>query len=147
MLLLGTIIGKLHEICLYGLLVNIISIVCKKVDISTLWNAAMHVDNFATFFYAYLFWASVLFIPIAVIGALYTKYVDKGEGLSFASDKLLVILFAHIGEELLGLVLTPFWFLKDLIKHTLRGIWKKIDYIMYAVEVIVIVIGVFFVIL
>jgi hypothetical protein len=82
----------------------------------------------------------VLFIPIAIIGAFATKYGDGGEGLTFGSDNIVVIVFAHIGEELLGLFLTPFWFLKDLFTKNFNG-WKIFDYMTYAIEIIIIIIG------
>ena len=93
-------------------------------------------------FLAFLFWACVLFIPIAIIGAFETKYGDGGEGLSFKSDNLFVIFFAHIAEEILGLFLTPFWFLIDLFRKRLDDDGKAVDYITYVIELIFFGIGI-----
>ena len=135
-------IGKLHEISLYGLITNIICLCTGRTNFSTLFEAAFHPEGFAMFFQAYLFWASVAFIPLAIIGAFSTRFADGGEGLTFNSDNLVVIAFAHIAEELLGLLLTPFWFLKDLFTKKLDDGWKVFDYITYAIEIIFILIGV-----
>ena len=134
-------IGKLHEISLYGLISALISLFGGKADISSLYSAAFNVSDFKTFFFAYLFWASVAFLPIAFIGSIATKYSDHGEGLTFQSDNILVIIFAHIAEELLGIIATPFWFLRDLFTHNLDGGWKIFDYVTYAIEIVFIVIG------
>lgn len=77
-----------------------------------------------------------MFVPIAIIGSFATKYGDDGEGLSFKSKNLFVIFFAHIAEEILGLFLTPFWFLIDFFKKRLDDGGKAIDYITYAIELI-----------
>ena len=87
------------------------------------------------------FLACVLFIPIAVIGAFAAKYGDGGEGLTFKSDNLFVIFFAHIAEEILGLFLTPFWFLIDLFRKRLDD-GKAVDYITYVIELIFFGIGI-----
>lgn len=134
-------IGKLHELSLYGLISALISLLSGKASIPSLYNAGFHVSDFATFFLAYLFWASVAFIPIALIGGFATRYVDNGKGLTFHSSNLLVIIFAHIAEELLGLVATPFWFLKDLFTRNLGDRWKAFDYITYTIELLFIVMG------
>ena len=135
------LIGKLHEISLYGLISTIICLVNQLTSFDILWISAFEVTSFISFFEAYLFWSSVLFIPLAIIGAFATKYVDDGEGLLFDSDNIFVIIFAHIAEELLGLILTPFWFLKDLFTQDLNEAWKIIDYITYAIEIVFIFIG------
>lgn len=135
-------LGKLHEISLYGLITNIICLCTGRTRFSTLFEAAFHPDGFAMFFQAYLFWASVLFIPLAIIGAFATKFGDNGEGLTFKSNNIFVIVFAHIAEELLGLICTPFWFLKDLFTKNLDDGWKIFDYITYAIELIFILIGI-----
>lgn len=137
-----SIIGKFHELSLYGLITTIVCLFTGKTSLSTLWEAATHPDSFVMFFNCFLFWASVLFIPIAIIGAFATKYGDGGEGLTFKSDNLAVIAFAHIAEELLGLLLTPFWFLKDLFTKNLDDGWKIFDYITYAIELLFIFISV-----
>lgn len=135
-------IGKLHEISLYGLITNIICLCTGKISFSKLYEAAFHVNDFEMFFQSYLFWASVLFIPLAIIGTFATKYGDGGKGLTFKSDNLFVIVFAHIAEELLGLFLTPFWFLKDLFTRSLNDGWKIFDYVTYVIELVFILIGV-----
>lgn len=136
-----SVIGKFHEISLYGLITTITCLFTGRTSFSALWNAATNVDSFSTFFNAFMFWASALYIPIAIIGAFATKYGDNGEGLTFNSDNLAVIAFAHIAEELLGLILTPFWFLKDLFTRNFDG-WKILDYITYAIELLFLFIGV-----
>jgi hypothetical protein len=135
-----SIIGKLHEMSMYGLISAGIAFFSGKVSLSTMQQAALHPANFEDVFVCYLFWASVLFIPIAVIGAFSTKYGDGGEGLTFASSNIVVILFSHIAEELLGLISTPFWFLKDLFTRNFDRP-KILDYVLYVIEIIFIVIG------
>ena len=135
-----SIVGKLHEISLYGLISTGIAFVSGEVSFSTMQQAALHPENFVDVFVCYLFWASVLFIPIAVIGAFSTKYGDGGEGLTFVSGNIVVILFSHIAEELLGLISTPFWFLKDLFTRNFDRP-KILDYVLYVIEIIFIVIG------
>ena len=83
-----------------------------------------------------------MYIPIAIIGAFATKYGDGGEGLSFKSDNIIVIIFAHIAEEILGLFLTPFWFLVDLFKKRLDDDGKVVDYITYVIELVFFSIGI-----
>ena len=61
----------------------------------------------------------------------------------YTSHNIVVIIFAHIAEEILGIVLTPFWFLRDIFTHNMDDDWKIWDYITYAIEWIVIFIGVF----
>lgn len=134
-------IGKLHEISLYGLISAVVALICGKATFSSLYQASVHITNFSSFFLCYLFWASVAFLPIAVIGSFATKYSDDGEGLTFQSNNLAVIFFAHIAEEILGLISTPFWFLRDLFTHNLDDGWKIFDYISYFVELIFIAIG------
>lgn len=132
-----SIIGKIHEISLYGLITSVICL-CTK----TLWESAFVVEGFLTFFQAYLFWSMVIFIPIAIVGAFATKYVDGGEGLTFVSDNIVIIFFSHIAEELFGLILTPFWFLKDLFTKNFNA-WKIVDYVTYSVELLFISVGIF----
>ena len=133
-----SIIGKLHEISLYGLITTIIF--KEKVSFAQLLQASTEITSYTTFFYSFLFWASVLYVPIAIIGAFATKYGDGGEGLTFDSDNIFVIIFAHVAEELLGLFLTPFWFLKDLFTQDFDG-WKIFDYITYALELLFFSVG------
>lgn len=133
-------VGKTHEISFYGLCANIACLICGKVSFDDLWYAALHPNGFLNVFLCYLFWASVLFIPIAVIGAFATKYEDGGMGLTFGSSNIVVIMFAHLGEEILGLVITPLWFLKDLFTKSLTGT-KIADYVLYIIELIFIATG------
>jgi len=135
-------VGKLHEISFYGLIAAIVSLASGKVSLSDLWYAAFHPESFLTVFECFLFWASALFVPIAIIGAFSTKYSDGGWGLTFGSDNILVIIFAHIAEEILGIIATPFWFLKDLFAKELND-EKILDYVTYVIELIFIVVGLF----
>ena len=135
-----SVIGTLHEFSFYGLLTTLFCLVQEKISIEILWNSAFHPEGFLEVFYAYLFWASVLFIPIALIGALYTKFVDDGEGLTFDSENLIIIFFGHIIEEILGLVLTPIWFIKYIITDDL-DFWRVVDTLVYVVLLIFIGIG------
>lgn len=137
-----SILGKFHEISFYSLILTIICLCAGKATFSAVWNAKLNVTNFSTFFLAFLFWACVLFIPIAIIGAFATKYGDGGEGLSFKSDNIIVIIFAHIAEEILGLFLTPFWFLVDFFKKRLDDDGKAVDCITYVVELIFFAVGI-----
>ncbi len=137
-----SIIGKFHEISFYSLISAIICLCTGKTSFAALWDAKLNITGFSTFFLAFLFWACVLFIPIAIIGAFATKYGDGGEGLSFKSGNVVVIIFAHIAEEIMGLFLTPFWFLVDLFKKRLDDDGKAVDYITYAIELIFLAIGI-----
>lgn len=137
-----SILGKIHEISFYSLLSTIICLCTGKTTFTALWDAKLNVTSFSTFFLAFLFWACVLFIPIAIVGAFATKYGDAGEGLSFKSDNLFVIIFAHIAEEILGLFLSPFWFLIDFFKQRLDDDGKIADYITYVIELIFFAIGI-----
>ena len=78
----------------------------------------------------------IVYLIIAIIGAFSTKYADEGEGLSFFSDNIIVIMFAHIAEELLGIICTPFWFLRDLFTKELTFI-KLVDYVTFTIEVLI----------
>lgn len=135
-----SIIGKLHEISFYGLIVTIVCLITKTLSINTLLQASIHPSSFSTVFICYLFWSTVLYIPIALVGAFSTKYRDGGEGLLFTSNHIWVIIFSHIAEEILGLILTPFWFLKDAFTKEFT-VWKVVDYIMYFCELVFIAIG------
>ena len=137
-----SIIGKLHEISFYGIVTSLVCLVGKLITFSDLKNSAIHVSSFQSLFYSYLFWSIIVFIPIAIIGGFYTKYYDHGEGLSFKSDNIIVIIFAHIAEELLGLFLSPFWFLRDLFTKNL-SVGKVVDYALYCVELIFIFMGLY----
>lgn len=137
--------GKVHEISFYGLCTTIACLCLGYVTIEQLWFAAFHPEGFLNIFLCYLFWASALFIPVAIIGAFATKYEDDGAGLSFASDNIFVIIFAHIAEEILGLFLTPFWFLIDLFSKRLTE-EKSFDYILYLTELVFVSVGLFFLI-
>lgn len=114
-----SVLGKLHEISFYSFISTIICLCTGKTKVSALWKAKLNITSFSTFFLAFLFWGCVLFIPIAIVSAFATKYGDNGEGLSFKSNNLFVIFFAHIAEEILGLFLSPFWFLVDFFRKRL----------------------------
>lgn len=90
-----SIIGKLHELSMYGLISSIICLFNEKISLTDLVHAGFHVEGVTTLFEAYMFWGTVLFIPIAVVGAFATKYGDHGEGLTFDSDNIVVIIFAQ----------------------------------------------------
>jgi hypothetical protein len=137
-----SILGKFHEISFYSLISTIVCLCTGKTTFAVLWGAKLNVTSFSTFFLTFLFWACVLFIPIAIIGAFATKYGDDGEGLLFKSDNIVVIIFAHIAEEILGLFLTPLWFLVDLFKKRLDDDGKAVDYIAYVVELIFFAVGI-----
>lgn len=138
-----SLIGKLHEISLYGLICAIVCLIEKKVTTAILWNAKFEFATFNDFFFTYMFWASVAFIPIAIIGGICTRVFDDGEGLTFGSDNVFVIVFAHIAEDILGLILTPIWFIKDLVTGELEG-FKVIDYILWVIEIAYIALNMFF---
>lgn len=137
-----SILGKFHEISFYAFLSTIICLCTGRVTFADFWEVKLNVTSFSTFFLAFLFWASILFVPVAIIGAFSTKYGDGGEGLTFKSDNLFVIFFAHIAEEILGLFLTPFWFLIDLFKKRLDDDGKVFDYITYVIELMFFGIGI-----
>ena len=141
-----SILGKLHEISFYGLVMTVIALVTNKITVSELISARAQVGSFPELFLCVLFWCTVLFIPIAIVGAFATKYADDGEGLSFMSDNLFVIFFAHIAEEILGLVRTPVWFLRDLFSGEL-SFWGVFDTVTYVIELVFFVIGSFIIIL
>ena len=135
-----SILGKLHELSLYGVVATIICFVRNRINVTGLIAVARNVSNFSDLFKCYMFWSCVLFIPLAIIGAYGTKYLDEGEGLSFNSDNIIVILFAHIAEDLLGLLLSPFWFLKAYFTKEL-SFWSITDFILYAAALVFIVVG------
>ena len=135
------IVGKLHEISFYGLLTAIVLCIAGLTTPEQLWACAFSVSNFQTFFFCYLAWAAILFIPIAIIGAFATKYRDGGMGLSFASNNIFIIIMAHIGEEILGLICTPFWFLMHLFTKQMYG-ERIFDYISWAILIAFIVAGI-----
>jgi hypothetical protein len=114
-------LGKIHEIALYTLITSVIVMVIGRP----------HLIYFLFFGCALFF-----FLLISIIGAVCTKYFDKGEGLTFQSDNVVVIMFAHLAEEILGLVLTPLWFIRDVITDKFDDAWKIFDYVSYYVEVI-----------
>lgn len=111
-------IGKLHEIAFYALL-TVIGCFMKGTMSSKI-----------------LLWTAVVYVVIAVIGAFSTKYSDEGIGISFISDNIIVIMFAHIAEEILGIIFTPFCFLRDLFSKELTFI-NILDYITFTIEVII----------
>lgn len=137
------IIGKLHEISFYGLVSTIIVVVLKIASATSLLHSSIHPEGFKGIFLCYLFWCCVLFLPIALLGALDTKKNDNGRGLSFVSHNIIVIIFAHIGEEIYSLVLSPFWLIKDIIKKSFDK-EKIFDYVTFFIEIIFTIIGFLF---
>ena len=53
-----------------------------------------------------------------------------------------VLFIPHIAEEILGLFLTPFWFLIDLFRKRLDDDGKAVDYITYGIELVFFGIGI-----
>lgn len=136
-----SVLGKFHEITFYGLISSIVALVCDKLSLDRWADASIHVaPGFLGFFISFLFWASILFIPIGIIDAFFTKYSDHGEGLSFNSNHLLIIFFAHIGEEIAGLFCSPFWFLRDVFTKNWNA-GKILDYSLYFIELVFMVTG------
>lgn len=134
-------LGKIHEVFLYGLISAIACIFTGLIGFDDLLSHAILPTGVPDYFLFYLFWSIAGFIPISVICAFATKYADNGEGLLFQSSSIVIIMFGHLFEDLLGLIGTPFWFLRDLFTHELGG-WKTIDYIFYLILVIFIASGV-----
>ena len=113
------VIGMSHEFSFYGVLAALYCLLTHKTTITSMKYYAFHPQWFTGLFQAYLFWSCILFIPIAIVGAFETKYLDSGKGLTFDSDNILVIIFAHIAEDILALFLSVFWFLKDFFSGNL----------------------------
>ena len=134
-------LGKLHEICLYGLYATIACLATGLASLNELLGASLHPAGFTGIFLCFLFWTSVLFVPLSIVGAFATKYAHGGEGLTFFSNNLFVIAFSHIAEDTLGLVLSPFWFLRDLFTHDF-DVAKIVDYAIYAIELAFIIVGI-----
>ena len=79
-------------------------------------------------------------MPVAIIVAIRTKQND--DGLTFTSNHVFVIIFAHIAEEILGLLLTPFW----ALRYTINKDWefyRALDTILYLIEVLLILGGLY----
>ena len=55
-------------------------------------------------------------------------------------------MFAHIFEDLCGIVCSPFWLLKDVFMHNMDP-WKIVDYSIYFLLVVFIAVGVVFLII
>ena len=141
-------VGKLHEISFYGLIAAVLCVVMGWTTIGEMCAYAFNPLGWPDLFLAYMFWASVCFIPLAILGAILTKVIDSGEGLSFKSNKILVIMFAHIAEEIIGLVATPIWFFKEIIcvifHHPKESdSWKIIDFATYFIEIAFIAVGLY----
>lgn len=135
------ILGKIHEVFSYGLVVAMVCLATGTVSWAGLASCALHPNGAPAYFLFYLFWSSVGFIPISVVCAFATKYADSGKGLLFTSDSIVIIMFGHLFEDLLGFVASPFWFLRDIFTHDIN-FWKVVDYIIYFALVIFIVVGV-----
>ena len=135
------LLGKVHEVFSYGLFAAIACVVTGLTDIPSLISCSLAPSGVPNYFQFYLFWASVGFIPVAVICAFGTKYADNGEGLLFTSDNIVIIMFGHLVEDALGIMGTPFWFLKDVFTHD-WDTWKVVDYVFYLLLIAFIVLGV-----
>lgn len=136
-------LDKIHEIAFYGVMSLIICLTNGSVTVENLILSCFNIRDFITFFQAYMSWSFVLFLPISISNAFSTKYKYDGAGIGFFSDKILIIMFANIGREILGLILTPFWFLKDLFTKNLDNGWKVFDYFTYLLEILFVVFGLF----
>lgn len=130
-----------HEIAFYGLVTSIVLMFLHYIDFSQLYMCAFHPVTFEQIFCCYLFWSTTLFIPISVICAFQTKYEDKGIALYFYSEKILIIMFGHIAEEIIGLVLAPFWFLMQLFSGDLT-LGRIVDYVLLLLELLFIFFGI-----
>lgn len=64
----------------------------------------------------------------------------------FSSQSIVIIMFAHIFEDLCGIVCSPFWLLKDVFMHNMDP-WKIVDYSIYFLLVVFIAVGVVFLII
>lgn len=131
-------IGSLHQTSFYGLIVTIYCLLTDKISISVLAASAFHPKGITGIFLCYLFWATLLFVPIAIIGSFLTR--ENDDGLTFSSDNIFVIIFAHIAEEILGILLTPIWFVKDCLTQNFDS-WKILDYFIYFLTAFFIGIG------
>lgn len=134
-------LGKVHEVFSYGLVAVIACLASGIVGFDALVGSALNPAGSPNYFLFYLFWSLIGFIPVSVICAFSTKYIDKGEGLLFSSNSIVIIMFGHLFEDLLGIVGTPFWFLRDLFTHRLGG-WKTVDYLIYLALIVFIATGV-----
>lgn len=134
-------LGKAHEVFSYGLIAAIACVATGLTDLSSLIACALKPAGVPSYFLFYLFWSSAGFIPVALVCAFGTKYADDGEGLLFTSDNIVIIMFGHIVEDVLGIVGTPFWFLKDVFTRD-WDFWKIVDYVFYLLLVVFIVVGV-----
>ena len=128
-------LGKLHEVFSYGLISAVVCLCFGLVDFPSLASCAFAPVGIPNYFGFYMFWTLVGFLPISVVCAFATKYADNGDGLLFHSDSIVIIMFGHLFEDILGLFGTPFWFLKDLFSHSLGG-WKTADYAFYLVLIL-----------
>lgn len=83
-------IGKLHEISLYGIISFVVNLIRGTTTFSSVHSSGFNPEGFVGIFEAYMYWALVLYIPIAIVCAFYTKFADDGEGLLFTSDNIFV---------------------------------------------------------
>lgn len=125
------VFAKLHEVVFYGLVSTVVCVCAGILAPTDLFAKTSGLEGFSMFYATYLFWACVLFIPVAFICAMATKYVDHGDGLLFSSSNVAIIVFGHIVEEVLGIVLGPVWLAKDFFTHNLKDFWKVADHILY----------------
>lgn len=134
-------LGKIHEVFSYGLIATIVCLATGLTTTSEIMSHALQPVGIPSYYLFFLFWAVVGFFPVCIICAFGTKYGDGGEGLLFTSDSIVIIIFGHFFEDLLGIVGTPFWFLKDFFTNN-WDFWKVADYVIYLLLVTFIVSGV-----
>ena len=139
-------LGKVHEVFSYGLVATITCLIAGLTTITEILSYALQPAGVPAYFLFYLFWATFGFIPISVICAFATKYGDGGEGLLFTSDSIVIIMFGHFFEDLLGMVGSPFWFLKDLFTNNWDS-WKIADYFIYLLLIALIASGIVFLVI
>lgn len=123
-------LGKIHEVFSYGLVATIACLTTRRTTATEIFSFALQPAGVPEYFLFYLFWTTFGLIPISVFCAFATKYGDGGEGLLFTSDSIVIIMFGHLFEDLLGIVGSPLWFLKDLFTHNWDS-WKVLDYLIY----------------
>ena len=121
---------KIHEVFSYGLVATIACLAIGLTTVPEVLSHAMQPAGVPAYYLFFLFWTTIGFIPISIVCAFGTKYADNGEGLLFTSESIVIIMFGHLFEDLLGIIGSPFWFLKDLFTHNWDS-WKIADYVIY----------------
>lgn len=77
-------LGKVHEVFSYGLVAVIACLAFGFVGFDTLIDSAFNPVGMPNYFLFYLFWSLVGFIPVSVICAFSTKYIDGAKGCCLA---------------------------------------------------------------